>query len=394
MAGGFALGLLSGVFTPGLSLKFSVFGTLFLNALKMVVLPLIIVAVINSILRIGNLSVFGRLGLKTMLYYGVTTGLAVGTGIIVALVYQPGVGVETVLGNIPEAVQGKEKISIEDMLLTLIPGNIFQAAVEFKVLPLIIVSLIFGTSFLTVSKGNGILPDLFDQLEQAIMLVVNWVIFFTPLGIFAIVGGKVASVGGDFLTVLLGISKYIGVLIGSLSIHALIILPLVYFISTKENPFVYMGKVKEALLMAFATASSAATLPLTRKNVIEKGGSSAKIADFILPLGATVNMDGTALYEGVAVVFICQAYGIPIGIVECITIFVTAILAGVGAAAIPQAGLITMVVVLKSVGAPIEGIGLLLAVDWLVDRFRTSVNVWGDTVGVAAIEKLDGLAGK
>ena len=154
-----------------------------------------------------------------------------------------------------------------------------------------------------------------------------------------------------------------------------------------------MGKVKEALLMAFATASSAATLPLTRKSVIEKGGSSAKTADFILPLGATVNMDGTALYEGVAVVFICQAYGIPIGIVECITIFVTAILAGVGAAAIPQAGLITMVVVLKSVGAPIEGIGLLLAVDWLVDRFRTSVNVWGDTVGVAAIEKLDGLAG-
>jgi Na+/H+-dicarboxylate symporter len=391
MAGGFALGLLSGVFTPGLALKLSVFGTLFLNALKMVVLPLIIVAVINSILRIGSLAVFGRLGLRTVVYYMATTALAVGIGIIIALVFQPGAGVEAVLGTIPEAVQDKEKISIVTMLLALIPSNIFQAAAEFKVLPLIIVSLIFGTSFMIVSRGKGLLPDLFDQLEQAIMLVVNWVIFFTPLGIFAIVGSQVASAGGDFITVLLGIGKYVGVLMASLGIHFLIILPMIYFIWTRKNPFAYMGNVKEALLMAFATASSAATLPLTRKNVVEKCGASEKTADFILPLGATINMDGTALYEGVAVVFICQAYGISLGIAECMTIFLTAILAGVGAAAIPQAGLVTMVVVLRSVGAPIEGIGLLLSVDWLIDRFRTAVNVWGDTVGVAVIEKLLGL---
>ena len=389
MAGGFALGLLSGFFTPEFALKFNVIGTLFLNALKMVVMPLIIVAVINSILKIGNLKVFGRLGLKTMVYYTITTALAVALGITIAIVFKPGSGVETVLGDIPEIVQGKEKISIIDMLLSLMPSNIFKALVDFKVLPLIIVSLIFGTAFLSVSKGKGVLPDLFNQLEQAIMLVVNWVIYFTPLGIFAIVGGKVASVGGDFVTVLLGISKYIGVLLASLGIHGLIILPIVYYLSTKKNPFTYLGKVKEALLMAFTTASSAATLPLTRKNVVEKGGCSEEKADFILPLGATVNMDGTALYEGVAVVFICQAYGIPLGIGELLTIFITAILAGVGAAAIPQAGLVTMVVVLKAVGAPIEGIGLLLAVDWLMDRFRTTVNVWGDTVGVAIIEELD-----
>lgn len=388
MVCGFILGLISGVYTPEFALSIAVLGTMFLNALKMVVLPLIIIAVMNSIIRIGNMSVLGRLGIKTMIYYMATTGFAVAIGIILALAFKPGAGVETVLGSIPEVVQGKEKISIVDMLLTLIPSNIFKAAADFKVLPLIIVSLIFGTAFLSVSKGKGIIPELFNQLEEAIMLVVNWVIMFTPLGIFAIVGGKVAGVGGDFTTVLLGIGRYIIVLLGSLGMHAFIVLPLVYFLMVRKNPFVYIVWVKEALLMAFTTASSAATLPLTRKNVIEQAGASEKTADFVLPLGATVNMDGTALYEGVAVVFICQAYGIPIGLTEGLTIFITAILAGVGAAAIPQAGLVTMVVVLKSVGAPIEGIGLLLAVDWLMDRFRTAVNVWGDTVGVAVIDHL------
>jgi Na+/H+-dicarboxylate symporter len=311
---------------------------------------------------------------------------------MIALFFQPGVGVEAVLGAVPEAVQGKETISIVDMLLSLIPSNIVAAAADFKVLPLIIVSLIFGTAFLIVSEGKGVLPELFDQLERAVMLVVNWVILFTPLGIFAIVGDKVASAGGDFLTVLGGLGKYIGVLLGSLGIHALITLPIIYVLFLGKNPFAFMGKVKEALLMAFATASSAATLPLTRKNLVENAGTPEETTDFILPLGATVNMDGTALYEGVAVVFICQAYGISLGFVEYITIFVTAILAGVGAAAIPQAGLVTMVVVLRAVGGPIEGIGLLLAVDWLMDRFRTAVNVWGDTVGVAVIQKLLGMS--
>ena len=387
MAIGFILGILSGIFTPGFALSIKFIGTLFLNALKMVVLPLIIVAIVYSILKVGDLKAFGNMGAKTVLYYLATTALSVATGIFVAGVFQPGTGVEAILGNIPEVVQGKEKLGIVDMFLSLIPSNIFKAAADFKVLPLIIVSLIFGSAFLIVSKGKGVLVDLFSQLEKAVMLVVNWVIFFTPLGIFAIVGEKVALAGGDFLTVLLGLAKYIGVLLGSLGIHALITLPLIYYFFTKKNPFSYMNRVKEALLMAFATASSAATLPLTRKNVIEKGGADEKTTDFILPLGATVNMDGTALYEGVAVVFICQAYGIDLSLAAYLTIFITAILAGIGAAAIPQAGLVTMVVVLKSVGAPIEGIGLLLAVDWLMDRFRTSVNVWGDTVGVAVVER-------
>ncbi len=387
MVTGFILGMLSGVFTPGLALQLGVLGTVFLNALKMVVLPLIIVAVINSILKIGSMSAFGRLGLKTVIYYAATTALAVALGMAIALVVQPGADINVGLKEVPEAVQGKETISIVDMLVSLIPPNLFKAAADFKVLPLIIASLIFGTAFLAVSKGNGILPEFFEQLERAIMLVVNWVVFFTPIGIFGIVGSKVAGVGGDFGKLIEGIGKYVGVLLVSLFIHGLITLPLVYYFCLKKNPFAFMNKVKEALFMAFTTASSAATLPLTRKTVVENAGASEKNADFILPLGATVNMDGTALYEGVAVVFICQAYGISLGPVAAITIFITAILAGVGAAAIPQAGLVTMVVVLKSVGAPIEGIGLLLAVDWLMDRFRTAVNVWGDAVGVLVVER-------
>ena len=389
MLAGFVLGVCSGLFTPALALKLSVLGTLFLNALKMVVLPLIIVAVINSILRVGSLAVFGRMGGKTSVYYIGTTAISVATGIVVAIAVQPGIGVEAVLGAAtPEAVQGKEAIAVVDMLLSLIPANIFKAAADFKVLPLIIASLIFGTAFLIVSEGKGVLVELFDTLEKAVMLVVNWVIIFTPIGIFAIVGDKVACAGGDFGEVMLGIGKYIAVLLTSLGVHALVSLPVIYYLVTKKNPFIYMLKVKEALLMAFATASSAATLPLTRKNVVENAGANPTTADFILPLGATVNMDGTALYEGVAVVFICQAYGILLSPAAYATIFITAILAGVGAAAIPQAGLVTMVVVLRAVGAPIEGIGLLLAVDWLMDRFRTTVNVWGDAVGVAVVEKV------
>ncbi len=385
---GFIAGILSGYYTPALALKLAVLGTVFMSALKMVVLPLIIVAVINSILKIGNLSLFGRLGFRTMIYYIATTALSVAIGLLIAIIIQPGAGVTAVLTEVPEVVQGKEKISIVDMLVSLVPGNIFKAAVDFKVLPLIIVSLVFGTAFLTVSKGKGVLVELFDQLDKAVMLVVNWVILFTPIGIFAIVGNNVASAGGDFLTVLSGLSKYVLALLGSLGIHAIIVLPLIYFAVTKANPFKYFLALREALLMAFATASSSATLPLTRKCCIEHTDASEETADFVLPLGATVNMDGTALYEGVAVVFICQAYGIALGPVEYLTIFITAILAGVGAAAIPQAGLVTMVVVLKAVGGPIEGIGLLLAIDWLMDRFRTTVNVWGDGVGVAVIQKL------
>ncbi len=385
---GFVLGVITGVFTPGVALKLSPLGALFLNALKMVVLPLIILAVTNSILRIGSLSVFGQLGLRTVVYYIATTAFAVATGILMTVIVQPGSGVEAVLGAVPEAIHGKEEISMAEMLLSLVPANIFAAAADFKVLPLIVASLVFGTAFLVVSDGKGVLPELFDQLEKAVMLVVNWVICFTPVGIFAIVGDKVASAEGDFLAVLAGLGKYVGVLLSSLGVHAVITLPLIFYAATRRNAFSYMGKMKEALLMAFATASSAATLPLTRKNVIENGGASERATDFILPLGATVNMDGTALYEGVAVVFICQAYGIALGPAEYFMIFITAILAGVGAAAIPQAGLVTMVVVLKSVNAPIEGIGLLLAIDWLMDRFRTAVNVWGDTVGVAVVEEL------
>jgi solute carrier family 1 (high affinity glutamate transporter) protein 1 len=385
---GFLLGLASGVYTPGIALKLAVLGTLFVNALKMVVLPLIILAVTNSILRIGDLSVFGKMGLRTAGFYLATTALSVATGIIIAVTIQPGVGVETVLGSIPDVIQSKDTITIVDMLLTLIPKNIFEAAVNFEVLPLIVASLIFGTALLTVSKGKGPLVEMFDQMEKAVMLVVNWVIFFTPIGIFAIVGNQVALAGGDFLDVLAGVGKYVGVLLAALGIHAMITLPLIYYLVTKKNPFLYMSQVREALIMAFSTASSAATLPLTRKNVVENTGASEQTTDFVLPLGATVNMDGTALYEGVAVIFICQAYGIVLGPVECLTIFITAILAGVGAAAIPQAGLVTMIVVLKAVGAPIEGIGLLLAVDWLMDRFRTAVNVWGDTVGVGVVEAL------
>jgi solute carrier family 1 (high affinity glutamate transporter) protein 1 len=268
---------------------------------------------------------------------------------------------------------------------------LFNSAEEFEILPLIIASLLFGAAFASLGKESKVMVEVFTILDKAIMKIVNWIMIFTPIGIFSLIAQRIGMEGGGGAVIELAmeIGKYVLSVVVGLSIHGFIVLPIILILFAKRNPLEYVQNLGKALLTAFSTASSSATLPLTMEGVIDESKVSPKVGRFVLPLGATINMDGTALYEAVAVIFIAQSYGIDLSIAQMVIVFFTATLAAIGAAGIPEAGLVTMVLVLQAVGLPMEGIGMILAIDWLLDRFRTTVNVWGDCVGAAVIDRLE-----
>jgi len=231
----------------------------------------------------------------------------------------------------------------------------------------------------------------FDGMNEAIMQIVHLIMYVAPVGVFALIASKLGAAGGGelFLAEVLKVGKYALTVILGLLVHAVVVLPLILMLVTRRNPLTYLKNVSQALTTAFSTASSAATLPVTIECAEERNQVSRKSALFVLPLGATVNMDGTALYESVAALFIAQMVGIELGFGDQMIVFFTATLAAVGAAGIPEAGLVTMVLVLQSVGLPLEGIGMILSIDWFLDRCRTTTNVWGDSVGAAVVDRLE-----
>jgi len=386
---GVILGGIVGSFYPETGVRVGFLGKLFINALKMIVLPLILVSITLSIMKVERL---GSLGLKTFVYFISTTAIAVILGIVLVNLIHPGVGGAVLTGEIPEIIKGKENMSIvEVLLLEFVSPNLFESAVKFDILPLIVASILFGAAFAALGRENKPVVELFTLLDKAVMKIVHWIMIFTPLGIFGLIAERIGLAGGGSQVIALAaeLGKYFLCVVLGLFIHGVIILPAILFLLSGRNPLEYVSHLGRALLTAFSTASSSATLPLTMEGVIDEAGVSPKVARFVLPLGATVNMDGTALYEAVAAIFIAQSYGIELGIPQMVVVFFTATLASIGAAGIPEAGLVTMVLVLKSVGLPIEGIGLILAIDWLLDRFRTTINVWGDCVGAAVIDKYE-----
>lgn len=384
MVAGVVLGFVAGALFPSFSLHFSVLGELFLKALKMVVLPLIVASIINAILGMERIERFKSIGLRALLYYTTTTALAVITGLFTVIFLKPGIGISLSLTENPV----KEiNFSLKNLLLSLIPENVFKALSNFDVLPVIVSTVLFSLAALTVELREGLfLKRLAQEVEVILMKLTKWIINFAPLGVSSLIASKIASLGGftALKPIFLSLGKYILTVLFALSVHAFITLPLLYFLFTRKNPYSLILKVKEALITAFATASSSATLPVTLERSVSSGVRK-EVAQFTLPLGATVNMDGTALYEAVAAVFLAQAYGIDLSTFQYFVIFLTATLAAIGAAGIPEAGLVTMVLVLQSVGIPAEGIGLILAVDWFLDRCRTAVNILGDIIGAAVI---------
>ena len=380
------MGALSGWFWGAAMLDIAWIGKLFLNALKMMIIPLVVAAVISGVASMGDIRKLERLGGITILYYLSTTAIAVFIGLIMVNIIQPGAGLNIIGGVIPDKVAGKEATGISDIFLSMVSPNLVKSAAETKLLPLILFSIFFSAALTTLGeKGKSVL-DFFDGINEAMMKLVTWLMYLAPIGIFALVAGRLGSAGGGeaFWNEIRAVGLYVVTVISGLAIHFVALFLILFFIARRGAN--YLVNMLRALLTAFGTASSSATLPLTlecaRENEVDE-----RALKFTIPLGSTINMDGTALYEAAAVMFIAQAYGIDMSIGQQVIIFITATLAAIGAAGIPEAGLVTMIIVLEAVGLPLEGIGLLLAVDWFLDRFRTTVNVWGDAVGAAVVHR-------
>lgn len=384
---GASAGILSGWYFGEAMLSIEWLGTLFLNALKMTIIPLIIAAVITGVTSMGDIRKLGRVGGLTIFYYAATTALAVLIGLIVVNIIQPGSGMTELSNIVPDNVTEKTGIGFKDIILSLVHPNLLGAAIENKLLPIIIFSLFFAAALTTIGEKGVPVIRFFDGLNEVMMKIVIWLMYLAPVGIFALIAARLGAAGGGeaFWNEISSVGWYCVAVILGLSIHFLMLFGILKLFSRHGTS--YLRQMMRALLTAFGTASSSATLPLTMECAIE-AGVDKRAVKFVLPLGATINMDGTALYEAVAVMFIAQAYGYTMGTTEQIVIFITATLAAIGAAGIPQAGLVTMVIVLTAVNLPLEGIGMLLAVDWFLDRFRTTVNVWGDSVGTAVIERV------
>ena len=376
------LGILVGLYLPALARAVYLLGEIFLRLLKMIIAPLIFASVYVSLSGLGSLAKIKEIGLKTLIYYLLTTSLSVLTGLILVNLLRPGTEVTALTAS---GVHLKS-ITLHDLVLSIIPRNPVKSVAEGEVLPIIFFALLLGLATLNLPQAKRkALFDFFEALNDALICLIRWIIYLTPIGVFAIVSRIVAEKG---LEPLFSLSKYVLTVVSGLAFHASITLGFILWLLGKTAPWRYFLKVREALLVAFSTASSSATLPISLEVAEEKAGIPKEIAGFVLPLGATVNMDGTALYEAVAAMFIANVYHLHLNLAQQVTIFLTATLASIGAAGIPGAGLVTMTMVLQAVGLPLEGIGLILTVDRFLDMMRTSVNVWGDLIGAKVIDRL------
>ena len=429
ICGAIVLAVLVALLLPHFAVKLEVGGEIFLRLLKMMVVPLVITSVMNGILGMGDVRKLGRPGGCAVAYYVCTTVLAVIVGLVVVNVINPGVGTvsdekraeiqaesggagaktkileelsketgldkEQIARALPElegGLEGKEpslSMILNNLLLMLFTDNLFSSAAKTSLLPLIVFSIIFAGMLTTMGTRVEALTAMIGQVNDALMTFILLLMKVAPLGIFCLVTARFgeARAEGKFMEEIQQTGWYVLTVLVGLGIHALVTLPLIYWIFTRKNPYLFMYRMAQALLTAFSTASSSATLPVTMECASTKAGVSKRSVEFVLPLGATINMDGTALYEAAAAIFIAQAVGIDLSLMDQLTIAITATLAAIGAAGIPEAGLVTMIIVLSAVGLPTEYIGLILSVDWLLDRFRTAVNVFGDSVGSAVVEK-------
>ena len=380
---------------------FDFIGTLFLNALKMLIVPLIVSSIIVGIAGIGGSGNLGRLGGKTLIYYVTTSMLAILVGLFVVNLLSPGIvdgqpakdliGLTADTSSVAEKVEGKSGGDVVEVFLRMVPTNVVAAASAGQMLGLIFFSLLFGFFITRISEAYAEAQYNFWQgVFEIMMKITNLVMKFAPLGVFALVAKVVASTGFDAFAPL---AMFFASTVLALAIHFFVTLPLLLYFVGGVNPLRHYRAMAPALLTAFSTASSSATLPITMDSVEKKAGVSNRTTSFVLPLGATINMDGTALYECVAAMFIAQAYGLDIGFGTQFTIVMVALLTSIGVAGIPSASLVAIAIILAAIGLPAEGIGLILAVDRILDMMRTSVNVFSDSAGAVIIARTEGEQG-
>eukprot|EP00092_Neocalanus_flemingeri_P011555 GFUD01012452.1.p1 GENE.GFUD01012452.1~~GFUD01012452.1.p1 ORF type:complete len:498 (-),score=52.36 GFUD01012452.1:922-2415(-) len=416
-------------------------GELFLRMLKALILPLIVPSLITAVGSL-DMSLSGRVGGRAIVYYMGTTVLAVMLGIILVTSIHPGVSGQEKSGKKVESRDVTTPDTLMDLIRQMFPPNIIQATMQqyrtalihpgckddncsgyyddsgqwrdpnntfswkFKgeytngsnILGLVFFAIILGIALATLGERGKPLLDFFTCMADAMMTITTWVINLAPIGVFFLIGGQVLGVE-DFGTVLNQLGWYFTTVIIGLSMHGFIVLPIIFTIVTRTLPFRFIGNMTNAFTTAFGTGSSSATLPVTINLLETKNHVDPRVCRFVLPIGATINMDGTALYEAVAAIFISQVNGMDLSIGQILAISITATAASIGAAGIPQAGLVTMIMVLETVGLPAEDVTIILAVDWLLDRFRTAINVLGDSIGAGIVyhlskDELDQMEGK
>ena len=361
---------------------FHVIGKLFVNALKMLVVPLVLFSLIPGIIGIGDISLLGRIGTKAVVLYLVTTAIAITTAVAISA----GLGIGDGM-TIPTdaSFMGKEAASsFSDILIGIIPTNPIAALANGDMLAIIFFSIFFGIALLSVAKESKDLIKFIDQVNAVVMKMVTMVMYFAPIAVFCLVGKAISELGIDLLGQLLG---YVGVLLFVLIFHVLVTQMAFLKVFTGLSIGMFLKKVRTAQLFAFSTSSSGATIPVTLRTVQKRFGVDQSVSSFSVPFGATINMDGTAMMQGVATVFIANIYGIHLGIEQYALVVVTAVLASIGTAAVPAVGLVMLTLVFNQVGLPVEGIGIILGVDRLLDMVRTAVNVTGDAVVTTIVAK-------
>jgi len=352
---------------------FHVIGSAFINALKMLVVPLVTFSLICGVCGIGDISVLGRVGLKSFLLYLLTTGLAISLALFVAITLAP--GQDFAQQQVSSQFVAKASPPISDVFINLIPSNPIEAFAQGNMLQIIFFVILFSIAMLMTGEIGRQLADTAEKLNEVMMKVVTLVMDFAPIGIFCLMAKTFSEQGLALIVPMIG---YFSVVILCLLLHALGTFSLLLYFFAKLNPLTFLKKMRPAHIFAFSTASSNATIPVTLQAVEKRIGVNNTTAAFTIPLGATINMDGTAIMQGVATVFIANVYQIDLDISQYITIIGMSILASIGTAGVPGVGLIMLAMVFNQVGLPVEGIGLILGVDRLLDMMRTVVNVTGD----------------
>ncbi|XP_055586752.1 excitatory amino acid transporter 3-like [Uranotaenia lowii] len=389
-------------------------GDIFLRMLKALILPLIVTSLIAAVGSL-DLSLSGKIGGRAVLYYVLTTVMAVILGIVLVVTIQPGKGAEETSGDSQGAIRNVTTAdTMLDLVRNMFPPNLVQACLQqyqtvltppksnpnepdislwtvggkfndgMNIIGLVVASIVFGIALGALKEESSLVLQFFQQLSHTVMKVTGWVIWLSPIGVLFLITAKLLEME-DLGEVFSKLGLYFAVVAGGIMFHGFVVLPLIYFLFLRKNPVRFVANMGQAIATAFGTASSSATLPVTMQCLEEKNHIDPRVSRFVLPIGATINMDGTALYEAVAAIFIAQLRGLSLTFGNIVAISITATAASIGAAGIPQAGLVTLVMVLDTVNLPAEDVSLIIAVDWLLDRFRTVVNVLGDSFGAAIV---------
>ena len=370
-------------------------GDLFMRLLRMIIVPLVLTSIVSGVASVGGGRAIGRLFSKTMGYYVTSSLLAACAGVLMFNLWSPGRGADLSTATQQELPQLETPTGI-DLLLNVVPRNFIDAMASGDMLAIIFFCIVFGAAITTLpEKPRTLVTEIFDSFFKVMMNLTQGIIKFLPIGVFALITRMVGNTGLDAFAPLL---KYVGTLGSGLAIHFLVTLPLLLMFVGRINPWIHLRNMRNALVTAFSTSSSAATLPVTINSIRSKVGVSNKVSSFVLPMGATVNMDGTAVFECIGALFIAQVLGIEITVTQQFLVVATALLASIGAAAVPSAGLVIIFIVLDAIGlgdnpSAIAIVGMMFAIDRPLDMCRTAVNVYSDSCGAAIIARSEGEEG-